>query len=210
MVFNYFKLTIFLILLHTACSKGGINKIKGDNKSSFEITSKSLNTIDSNGIGDFNVCDRIERDKLNKQYSISIDTISYEENSWLGYYVFEDSLKKRWVLIESLEIDSDKIGKLSTNSPSFLTKEGFKVGDKVSDILKRKENFEIRIEEGDVYLYLFSSTSLLFFNNLLKVPFETFEAAYFTPGKNEKGDLIKMLNKDAVISEILIISYCNS
>jgi len=208
MVFKYFKLTISLILLHTACSERGVNQVACDNKYSSEINSKASNIIDSNGIANFSVCDKIEKNNLLQKYLIDIDTISYEEDSWLAYYLFEDSLKKRWVLIESTEVDSDQIGKLSTNSSSYITKEGIKVGDKLLDLTQGKKKFEIRIEEGEVYLYLFNSSSSLYFNNLLNVTFETFEAAYYDPEKNNKRKLLEMLNKNGIISEISIISYC--
>jgi len=161
--------------------------------------------IDSLRIGEFNVCDSVNATKFLK-YPLKIDTLNYEEDEWYGYYYSLDDIKKKWVLLESRGVGSMKVSKISTNSEVFKTAERISIGTSLDELLKTKIIYDVILEDGEVLLYLRESKSYVIFENLLKVNFEKFENEHY---KNvDERNFLPMFNKEAIIKEIFILSYC--
>jgi hypothetical protein len=209
-----FKFCIFYFVIFFGCSERSNNQEKivtdlGHDVHSINsekrFVSRDSLLIDSLGIGNYGVCDQITDSKY-RGVSFKIDTMTFEDGVWLGYYFLLDSLGKRWILLETRDVESFKLSKLTTNSVKYYTNEGLSVGMPLQSIVEKKLDYEIRLEESEVFIFMKKSNAYLSFGKILKVDFDVFEANYHSV---EKKDLLKMLNQMSKVEKITILSYCN-
>jgi hypothetical protein len=163
---------------------------------------KNKYLIDSMSIGEYSLCDNIDS-LIRKNSNYSKKIFEDEDQKWLGYYFkTEDS---KWVLVESRGESSKLISRITTNSKSYALSNGIKCGMSVTSFLNKKIEFNFIVELGVFSIYIPSNSISL----VVKKAFDNIENI----NKIERGELsqeeiIALLNKNAIIDEIILVGPC--
>ena len=110
--------------------------------------------LDSNALGPMKLCARLA--SVGRVFPQARDTVIRAEGNtrWPAKIVSLDSTT--WVFVESSWADTTHVWRISTNSPRFRTRRGYRVGMKLGELISKGEHFTAEIAEGQLGLLIVS------------------------------------------------------
>jgi hypothetical protein len=160
-------------------------------------------TIDSQSINGFHVCDNIDS-IISRAAVYKKQYFEDEDKSWCGFY-FRTS-DSNWILVETRDDITNKVSRISTNSPLYSTSFGLRVGDTVKEIIKNDVKFNINVELGKISFYLPKHELWITIKNPFK---KSGFIEKLENGEVSEGEILNNLNHSGFIEKITILSYCN-
>jgi hypothetical protein len=126
-------------LCFTACNSTQSNKLV--KKEGLVITDKLLGATSLCSIGEVIKTITPER--------VDTTNTDYEKAKW--YYVKATMKDSSFLLMETSDINSGKVMRLSTNSTKIITTSGYAVGTTIGDLFDRNEDVAVTKEWGKIF-----------------------------------------------------------
>jgi hypothetical protein len=151
--------------------------------------------ITSTSLGSVTLCQPMT--VIQEVFPRSRDTrITSEGSEWSAKIVeFENGEK---TVFESSS--GDLVDRISTTSPRYVTRRGYRVGDSIADLLRKGEKLQFSYPEGHLSIRIASE------NIWLEVDDDS--AIKFWAQFSYSGDPVKVLDRNARIKEFTIVGSC--
>ena len=110
--------------------------------------------LDSNALGQIKVCAPLA--SVVRIFPQARDTLVDGEGDTRWPAKIANLDRATWVFLESSWADTTHVWRISTNSPRFRTRRGYRVGMRLSELIAKGEHFTAEIAEGQLGLFLVS------------------------------------------------------
>jgi hypothetical protein len=166
--------------------------------------------ISARGVGPFHLCDTLAR--VSSVFPSARDTTPAEaersstlwgrtELSLSGIAKVVRLARDEWVLFETQSIDSVHVWRIRTNSPTYQTPHGYRVGMSAIDLLNSGAHLEVLAPIGVLYLEA-DSVSFLVDDSSAHAFWDRYDS------RKPASVAVKLLSPNARIKELLIASPC--